>query len=196
MGQKLLEKRISEHIAVAQALGSDAKLLGQIRQCADAMLSAYEKGGKLITMGNGGSAADAQHIAAEFLGRYMLERKPRPAVALTTNTSNLTAIGNDYGYDEVFRRQLEGWLAPHDVVLGISTSGNSANVVRAFEYAREKGAFIIALVGKKPCKLDSLASVALKVPSESTPRIQEMHMLIAHYLCEYVEAGLVEKGIA
>ncbi len=196
METKLLEKRISEHIETAKALQGDKKLISQVQQCADSILSAYEKGGKLIIMGNGGSAADAQHIAAEFLGKYMLERKPKPAIALTTNTSNLTAIGNDYGYDLVFKRQLEGWLAPNDVVLGISTSGNSANIVKAFEYAREKGAFTIALVGKKPCKLDSLATVSLKIPSDSTPRIQEMHILIAHYLCEYVEAGLVKKGLA
>ncbi|MFA5105508.1 MAG: SIS domain-containing protein [Candidatus Micrarchaeia archaeon] len=196
MADKLLEKRISEHIEAAKALQSDKALLGKVQSAADAILSAYAKGGKLITMGNGGSAADAQHIAAEFLGRYMLERKPKPAIALTTNTSNLTAIGNDYGYDTVFSRQLEGWLSPNDVVLGISTSGNSANIVKAFEYAKSKGAFTIALVGKKPCKLDSLASVSLKMPSESTPRIQEMHIFIAHFLCEYVEAGFVEKKLA
>ena len=196
MENKMIGQRISEHISTANLVLSDKKLLAQINEAAQKIVSAYEKGGKLIAMGNGGSAADAQHIAAEFLGKYMKERKGLAAIALTTNSSAVTAIGNDYGYDLIFRRQLEGWLAKQDVVLGISTSGNSPNIVKAFEYAKEKGAFTIAFVGSKPCKLDSLASICIKVPSASTPRIQEMHIMIGHIICEYVEDGLVEKGIA
>jgi D-sedoheptulose 7-phosphate isomerase len=191
----MLEERIREHIAVARLVESDAALQKKIGMLASAIIKCYEKGGKLILMGNGGSAADAQHIAAEFLGRYLKERKAIPSIALTTNSSAVTAIGNDYGYELIFKRQLEAWLGPNDVVLGISTSGNSKNVVAALEYAKSKGAATAALVGSKTCKLDSIAGISIKVPSDQTPRIQEMHMLIMHTVCELAENALVEKGV-
>jgi len=188
--------RVQEHIQVAQLLLQDAKLKVAVQKLADALVESYAKGGKLIVMGNGGSAADAQHAAAEMLGKYMRERKALPAVALTANSSIMSAIGNDYGYEKTFVRQLEGWMGKNDVVVGISTSGNSPNVVEALEYAKKKGAFTAALVGAKKCRLDAVADALVKVPSENTPRIQEMHIMLLHIVCGIVEEKLVEKGIA
>lgn len=196
MADKLLSARISEHVEIAKLVASDEKLKSAVQKTADALVGAYSKGGKLIIMGNGGSAADAQHAAAEMLGRYLKERKPMPAVALTANTSALTAIGNDYGYEKTFVRQLQAWLGKNDVVIGISTSGNSPNVVAALEYAKKEGAFTAAFVGGKKCKMDLLADALVKVPSEDTPRIQEMHIMLLHAMCELVENSLVQKGIA
>jgi D-sedoheptulose 7-phosphate isomerase len=187
MENRILKERIEEHIKVAQEIQGDKNIEKLVGLCADKIAQAYKSGGKAIFMGNGGSAADAQHMAAEFMGKYMLERKALPSIALTTNTSILTAIGNDYGYDEVFRRQLEGLAKKEDVVIGISTSGNSANVVKAVEYAKSQGIFTIALVGASKCKLDEIADICIKVPSKSTPRIQEMHEFLLHVICEIVE---------
>jgi len=190
MENGLLAKRLDEHIAVARLLGEDSNIAEQVNEVAKRIVECYKKGGKTIFFGNGGSAADAQHAAAEFIGKYMKDRKPLPSIALTTNISILTAIGNDYGYDEVFKRQLEGLLKKEDVVIGISTSGNSLNVVKAIEYAKNNGCFTIALVGAKKCKLDEIADVCIKIPSESTPRIQEMHEFLLHTICEIVEREL------
>lgn len=190
MADSLLKKRTEEHIEVAKKVLADAKLQGQVALASSKIIEAYKKGGKTIFFGNGGSAADAQHMAAEFLGKYMLDRKPLPSVALTTNTSSLTAIANDYGYKAAFSRQLEALAGRGDVAIGISTSGNSENVVEAVKRARALGVFTIALVGAKKCELDSLADICIKAPSESTPRIQEMHALLLHTICEEVEAGL------
>jgi len=195
MAHDLLAERIREHIAVARLVESDTALQEKIHALASAIAGCYEKGGKLILMGNGGSAADAQHMAAEFLGRYLKERRALPSIALAANSSAVTAISNDYGYDAAFRRQLEAWLGPNDVVLGISTSGNSPNVVSALEYAKSKGAATAALVGSKKCRLDSIAQITIKVPSDQTPRIQEMHIMILHAVCELAENALAEKGV-
>lgn len=157
-------------------------------------IEALRSGGKLMFCGNGGSAADAQHLAAEFMGRFLLERSPWPAIALTTNTSALTAIGNDYGYDAVFVRQLQGLARPGDVLVGLSTSGRSRNVVAAFEAARGLGVATISLTGRDPGPLGALADVALCAPSASTPRIQEMHIALGHAFCEIVESALVASG--
>jgi len=190
MENSLLAKRLDEHIAVARLLGGDRRIAGQVNEVAKRIVECYRNGGKTIFFGNGGSAADAQHAAAEFMGKYLKDRKSLPSIALTTNTSTLTAIGNDYGYDEVFRRQLEGLLKKGDIVIGISTSGNSPNVVNAIEYARDNGGFTVALVGAKKCKLDEIADICIKIPSESTPRIQEMHEFLLHTICEIVEKEL------
>ena len=190
MENGLLKKRLDGHIAVAQLSLKDGKLSGQVDLVAAKVVDCYRKGGKTIFMGNGGSAADAQHMAAEFLGKYLLDRKPLPSIALTANSSCVTAIGNDYGYEEVFRRQLEGLAGKGDVVFGISSSGNSPNVARALEYAKSKGMFTVALVGAKKCRLDGIADICMKVPSGSTPRIQEMHAVILHTVCELVEKEL------
>lgn len=190
MEDSVLKNRLAEHIETAKAMQKDEKITVQVELIAKKIVECYRKGGKTIFFGNGGSAADAQHAAAEFMGKYLKNRKPLASLALTTNTSVLTAIGNDYGYEDVFVRQLEGMLKKEDVVIGISTSGNSPNVVKAIEYARSKEAFAAAMVGAKKCRLDEIADVCIKIQSESTPRIQEMHEFLLHTICEMVEKEL------
>ena len=154
-------------------------------------------GGKIHTMGNGGSAADAQHFAAEMVGRFLIERKALPAIALSTDTSILTAVGNDYGFDDVFRRQVEALAGPGDVVFGISTSGNSPNVLRALEAARAQGCTTIGLLGRDGGAIAPLVDLAMVVPVEKTPHVQECHLAIIHMLCDLVERRLftgVERG--
>lgn len=151
---------------------------------------AYAGGKKLLLAGNGGSAADAQHIAAEMVGRYLKERRPLPAVALSTNSSSVTAIGNDYGYDNVFARQLEAFAVPGDVFLGISTSGQSQNLIDALKKAREIGVKSIAFTGRGGGKMKDLCDVHVCVGSSETPRIQESHITMAHILCDSVEKRL------
>lgn len=168
--------------------------LPALTQAANALISAYLAGHKAIFFGNGGSAADAQHLAAEFLGRYLRERAPLPALALNTNTSAVTAIGNDYGFEQTFARQLRALSSPGDVAVGISTSGNSKNVVEAMICARELGLFTIALTGASGGKLRDLVDVLIDVPSEDTPRIQECHILAGHALCDAVEGQLVHQA--
>lgn len=167
--------------------------LPALTRAANALISAYLTGHKAIFFGNGGSAADAQHLAAEFLGRYLRERAPLPALALNTNTSAVTAIGNDYGYEQTFARQLRALSSPGDVAVGISTSGNSKNVVEAMTCARELGLFTIAFTGATGGKLRGLVDVLIDVPSEDTPRIQECHILAGHALCDVVEGELVHQ---
>jgi len=148
-------------------------------------------GGKVMFCGNGGSAADAQHLAAELMGRFLADRAPMAALALTVDSSALTAIGNDYGFDQVFARQLRGLGRAGDVLVGISTSGNSANIVAAFEVARELGVQTVALTGGGGGKMATLADLLINAPSLSTPRIQELHIAIGHTICELVEDALL-----
>jgi len=157
---------------------------------ADALVTAYRTGHKAIFFGNGGSAADAQHLAAEFLGRYLRERDPMPAVALNTNTSAVTAIGNDYGYDQVFSRQLKALAVPGDVAVAISTSGNSPSVIEAIECARRMGVYTIGLTGASGGRMRGLVDALIAVPSNETPRIQECHILAGHALCDAVEQAV------
>ncbi len=157
---------------------------------ADRIVASIRDGGKLLVLGNGGSAADAQHIAAEFLGRYLLERHPLPAVALNDNTSTLTAIGNDYSFAEVFSRQVAGLGRPGDVLIAITTSGQSENVLAAVETARELGITTIGLTGGSGGRLADTVDLCITVPSASTPRIQEAHTLVAHLICELAERAL------
>jgi D-sedoheptulose 7-phosphate isomerase len=164
--------------------------LPALTAAADALIAAYRAGHKALFFGNGGSAADAQHLAAEFLGRYLREREPLPAVALHTNTSALTAIGNDYGYDYVFSRQLKALAVRGDVAIGISTSGNSTNIIEAIACARSLGLVTIALTGSSGGRLRKLVDILIAVPSEETPRIQECHILAGHALCDAVEQAL------
>jgi D-sedoheptulose 7-phosphate isomerase len=164
--------------------------LPALTKAADALIAAYRAGHKVLFFGNGGSAADAQHLAAEFLGRYLRNREPLAALALHANSSALTAIGNDYGYDHVFSRQLKALAVRGDVAVGISTSGNSANVVEAMVCARSLGLVTIALTGSSGGRLRSLADILVAVPSEETPRIQECHILAGHALCDAVEQAL------
>jgi len=182
-----LKQATLDHIEAAKKVHSDHKLHSASQELASKIAYAFKNGGKLLIFGNGGSAADAQHMAAEFVGRYAKERRALPAIALSVNTSALTAIGNDYGYEHTFARQVEALASKGDVVIGISTSGNSPNVVAAINAARARGAFTAALVGAKACKLDSAADIALKAPSDATPRIQEIHIFLIHAICEMVE---------
>lgn len=150
----------------------------------------FTNGGKLLVMGNGGSAADAQHFAAEIVGRFKMERRGLPAIALSTDTSILTAIGNDYGFDRVFHRQVEALAAPGDLIVGISTSGNSPNVLKALELAREKGCRTVALLGADGGAIKDVCHLALIVPTGDTPRVQEGHITIIHIVCDLLEKTL------
>lgn len=163
---------------------------------ADALVSAYRTGHKALFFGNGGSAADAQHLAAELLGRYLRERRPLPALALAANISAVTAIANDCGYELVFARQLEALAAPGDVAVAISTSGNSPSVIEAVTCARRLGLFTIGLTGASGGRLRGLVDVLIAAPSEATPRIQECHILVGHALCDAVEQAIVAEGAA
>lgn len=157
---------------------------------ADALITAYRTGHKALFFGNGGSAADAQHLAAEFVGRYLRPRRPLPALALNANSSAVTAIANDFGYEQVFSRQLEALAVAADVAVAISTSGNSPNVIEGVRYARRIGLFTIALTGASGGRLGDLVDTLIAVPSEDTPRIQECHILVGHALCDAVEHAL------
>ncbi len=161
-----------------------------VATCARRMCAALRGGGKIIIMGNGGSAADAQHFAAELVGRFLRNRAAMAAIALTTDTSILTAVANDFGYDEVFRRQVEALAAPQDVVVGISTSGNSPNVIAACALAAELGCCTVALTGRDGGELARRVDVPLTVAVEDTPRIQEAHLTIIHILCDLIETEL------
>jgi D-sedoheptulose 7-phosphate isomerase len=152
------------------------------------MRDCLKNGGKILVMGNGGSAADSQHIAAEIVGRYKRDRRGLPAIALTTDTSILTSVGNDFGFDYIFSRQVEALCNPADVVIGISTSGNSANVIKAIETAKQIGATTVALTGGTGGKLAAMCDFSLIMPSSDTPRIQEAHIFVGHSLCGLLEA--------
>jgi D-sedoheptulose 7-phosphate isomerase len=178
-----------EHLEVARALPG---LASAVSDAVDLIYSALAAGGRLLIAGNGGSAADAQHIAAELTGRFLRERRPLPAIALHANTSALTAIANDYGYEHVFARELSGHARPGDVLLAISTSGNSRNILRAIEAARESRVKVIGLTGESGGEMRTECDLCLCVPSKSTARIQEMHITIGHAICELLEEKLAE----
>jgi D-sedoheptulose 7-phosphate isomerase len=178
--------------AVKQRMLGDARFMQKVTEMGHLLIDCYEAGHKLMIAGNGGSAADAQHIAAEFVSRFNFDRAGLPALALTTDTSILTAVGNDYGYEQIFRRQIEANGVGGDVFLGISTSGNSPNILRALEAARSRGITTFGLTGKAGGKMLELCDHCLCVPSEETPRIQEAHILIGHTLCAMVELALFE----
>jgi D-sedoheptulose 7-phosphate isomerase len=150
----------------------------------------FKRGGKLLVMGNGGSAADAQHFVAEIVGRFKMERRGLPAIALSTDTSILTAIGNDYGFDRVFQRQVEALAVPGDLIVGISTSGNSPNVLLALELARKKGCRTVGLLGKDGGSIKDFCDLALIVPTDDTPRVQEGHITIIHIVCDLLEKSM------
>jgi len=161
--------------------------LTEIEKCGKYCCQALADGHTIFFMGNGGSAADSQHLAAEFVGRFQKERKGLPAVALTTDTSILTAVGNDYGFERVFSRQVEALVRVGDVVVGLSTSGNSPNVVKALEVAKEIGAVTIGMTGKSGGKMADICDLCIKVPADITARIQETHIFIGHIVCELVD---------
>lgn len=177
----------SELAAVASYMGELAKQASIIEQIADCCAHSLKNGGKIMFCGNGGSAADSQHLAAEFVGRYKMERNALNSVALTVDTSILTAIGNDYGYDDVFRRQVEGIGRTGDVLIGLSTSGNSKNVLKAFEQAATMGITTVAFTGAGGGAMLQKADICLAVPASVTNHIQEMHITSGHLVCELVE---------
>ena len=188
-------KLIEASIAVKQSLLRDTNLISSIAQVSEILLSALKRGNKLLLFGNGGSAADAQHIAAEFVGRFVFDRPALPALALSVNTSSLTAIGNDYGFEQVFSRQIEALARVGDVAIAFSTSGNSPNVLHGISTAKKIGLHTIALTGTPGGKLKQAADVdhCLCAPSSDTPRIQECHILIGHIVSELVERELFHE---
>jgi D-sedoheptulose 7-phosphate isomerase len=171
-----------------------ASLAEPTAQAAELLIAALRGGGTIYVCGNGGSAADAQHIAGELVGRFLRERQALACVALTTNSSLLTCIGNDYGFDEVFARQVRALARPGDALWAISTSGNSPNILRAAEAARQRGAKVLAMTGRSGGRLKDLADVALCVPADSTPRIQQGHLALLHLLCGLVEDNLADQN--
>ena len=187
----LIERKITESIEVKRLMLGDAKIKAQILEIADRTVSCYrEHGGAVYFCGNGGSAADAQHLAAELVNRFYLEREGLASQALTVNTSVLTAIGNDYDYERIFSRQVEAFVKPHDVVVGLSTSGNSKNVIAALAKAKERKAIAVGLTGASGGTMAALCDICIRVPSSDTPRIQECHILLGHIICELVEARM------
>ena len=191
-----IKNQIKKSYETKQAIYNNDILLEKIVEVAQACVAIYKNStNKTILAGNGGSAADAQHIAAELVGRYGFDRPSLPSLSLTTDTSNLTAIGNDYGYDKVFSRQLEGMGQSGDLFIGISTSGNSQNIINAFEVAKQKGITTVALVGRDGGVMAKMADMAIVVPSESTPRIQESHILIGHIICDIIEKEIFAEGV-
>lgn len=191
---ELVEQRIKESIRVKEAILVDRKTIQCITEMSKYIFKVIEKGGTLYVCGNGGSASDALHIAGEIVGRFQLERKGFSAVALNADVATMTAIANDYGYEYVFSRQVEALVNNRDVVLGISTSGNSKNIKYAFDKAREIGAKTALLTGKDGGMLRNMADYCIIVPSENTARIQESHMCIYHIICEIVESMLAEEN--
>jgi D-sedoheptulose 7-phosphate isomerase len=188
----IFEQAIDEHLKVIRSLHDQVPLLNRI---ASRMSRTILDGGTILWCGNGGSAADAQHLAAELVGRFLQERRGLPSIALTTNTSILTSISNDYGYENVFRRQVEALCVSGDIVVGLSTSGNSKNVCLALESAHQRGAFTVAFTGQDGGAVASIADETLRMPSNETPRIQEGHILCGHMLCDYIEKCVCETPI-
>lgn len=185
-----ISQSIQDSIAVKQAILNNPDFQNRIQQAADMMVESLRHGSKIHFCGNGGSAADAQHLAAELSGRFYFDRPPLNAEALHCNTSYLTAVGNDYGYDLIFSRLLRGTAKPGDVIVGISTSGNSKNILNAFETAKEMGVKIIAMTGETGGAMKEFADILLNVASQDTPRIQESHIMIGHIICELVETEM------
>ncbi|MEM6397825.1 MAG: SIS domain-containing protein [Bacteroidota bacterium] len=180
-------QQIQDAIALKQALLQDEALLARIRQVIDRCVDCFQNDGKVLFCGNGGSAADAQHLAAELSGRFYFDRPPLFAEALHVNTSYLTAVGNDYGYEASFARMAEAMLRKGDVIFLMSTSGKSPNILRAAEVAKKADAFLIGMTGQGGGELADLVDILLPMPSTDTPRIQEGHMLVGHIICEEVE---------
>ena len=186
-------RTIQASIAVKEALLKNSETISTISNVSELLIEAFRSGNKVILFGNGGSAADAQHIAAEFVGRFAFNRAALPALALSVNTSCVTAIGNDYGFDQVFSRQVEALGRAGDVAIGISTSGNSPNVIRAVTAAKQMGLHTVGLNGGGGGKLEAAVDHCICVPSNETPRIQECHILIGHIISELVERGIFHE---
>lgn len=190
MHHQKISSIINESIKVKQALMGDIHLIAQIDTVVKVITTAFQNGNSVYFAGNGGSAADAQHLAAEFSGRFYKDRKALPSEALHCNTSYLTAVANDYSYEVIYARLIEGITKPGDVLVGISTSGNSGNIVKAFEMAKTKQVVTIGFTGEKGGKMKEISDYLINVPSNDTPRIQESHILIGHIICELVESNI------
>lgn len=189
MNQKIKDI-LAASISVKQQLSQDEQIVNTIAAITDKIVAAFQNGNKVLFCGNGGSAADAQHLAAEFSGRFYTDRNPLPSEALHCNTSYLTAVGNDYGFDVVYSRLLKGMGKEGDILVGLSTSGNSANILKAFEQARTMGITTIGFTGATGGKMKELSDMLMNVPSTDTPRIQECHITVGHVVCELVEKAL------
>ena len=185
--QEQIKNIIANSIEVKQQLLADETIVATMQNCVNAIVMAFKSGNKVLFCGNGGSAADAQHLAAEFSGRFYIDRDALPAEALHCNTSYLTAVANDYSYNEIYARLIKGIGNKGDILIGLSTSGNSENIVRAFEVAKQKDMITIALTGTTGGILKPLADYLINIPSTDTPRIQESHILLGHIICQLVE---------
>lgn len=185
-----IQQAIEDSIAVKQLIFNDKTFLNRIEEACVLCVNSLKLGGKIWFAGNGGSAADAQHLAAELSGRFYLDRKSLPAEALHVNSSFMTAVANDYGFDKVYARMLQGCAHRGDVLFAISTSGNSANILEAVEMAKSLGVHVVALTGESGGKLRERCDILLNVPSHDTPRIQESHIMIGHIICEHIEKEL------
>lgn len=186
-------RSIQASIAAKEAILGNADLLNTIHRVADAMVESLKHDGRILWCGNGGSAADAQHLAAELSGRFYYDRPPLNSEALHCNTSYLTAVANDYGYDLIYSRMIDGSCRAGDVLIGISTSGNSKNICNAFRKAKELGVITVAMTGESGGEMKQIADYLINVPSADTPRIQESHIMIGHILCEIVEASIFPR---
>ncbi|MFW5782232.1 MAG: D-sedoheptulose-7-phosphate isomerase [Candidatus Muiribacteriaceae bacterium] len=179
-----LKNKIDELIPLLNRLSD---LESEVEHVIEKMISAFDNGRKVMVFGNGGSASDAAHMAGELQGRFRFDRPGLPVLCLNTNMSTITAVSNDLGYENIFRKQVEGLAVPGDVVIGITTSGNSVNVIKALEFASDKDITTVCMTGKKDCRADEICDLKLKVPSSDTPQIQEMHIMLIHHICEQVE---------
>lgn len=188
--QQKIKNIIKSSIDTKEKVLNDTSLLERVEQLTNAIVKAFQGGNKVLLCGNGGSAADAQHIAAEFSGRFYTDRNPLPSEALHCNTSYITAVANDYGYDVVYSRMVKGMGKPGDVLIGLSTSGNSVNIIKAMEQAKEIGMITACFTGETGGKMKTLCDYLINVPSTDTPRIQEAHITIGHTICQLVEEQL------
>lgn len=189
-----IKEIIDNSISVKQAILNDEEIVSKIAEAVKIIVAAFQGGNKVLFCGNGGSAADAQHLAAEFSGRFYIDRKALPAEALHCNTSYLTAVGNDYGYQYVYSRIIDGIGKKGDVLIGLSTSGNSENIIHAINSANKLGVTTIALTGVTGGKMKNISKYIISVPSNDTPRIQEAHIMIGHIICQLVEANIFSNA--
>ena len=193
MTQELIRSRLAESARLKEAMSQDAELTATVAAIADVIVEAYRAGRKLLLCGNGGSAADSQHLAAELVGRFYMNRAPLAAEALTVNTSTITAVGNDFSFDDVFARQIQALGRPGDVAIGMSTSGNAENVRRALSTAKSLGLVTVAFTGASGGKLRGGVDYCLRVPSDDTARIQEGHITVGHIMCELIERAVFDE---
>jgi len=194
MFKKMIIDRINDSIEVKKNILRDNNSVKKIDLISQAIIKAYKSNKKVILFGNGGSAADAQHLVGELMNKFYFDRKSLPAIALTVNTSILTAIGNDYSFDQIFSKQIEGIGDEGDIAIGISTSGNSKNVIEGLRFSKKNNLFTIGFTGRTGGKINNIVDICINVPSDDTPRIQESHIMIGHVICEIVEKELFKKS--